>query len=326
MKLKPPPGLARELEAAYRRVMDSGQFIGGYEVEAFEAEWAAYCGAKYCVSCGNGFDALQMAIRAVDSHAPYIQVDPKTFIASWQAVRVAGSTPFPPEYPAGCFRLIVHLYGIIQEPPSNNQWTYIVEDCAQAHGATYNGTKAGRFGIAGCWSFYPTKNLGCYGDGGAVTTDNIVIAEKIREIKNYGQKGEGINSRLDALQAAFLRVKLPYLDGWNAVRSRNAAEYQAGLADLPGVGLPHIPAGSQPAWYDFAISARRRDELKAFLEERGVATMIHYPDHPYHMIYGGNLPEADEWCKTTLSLPVAPHVTLYDIEYVIDRIREFYAR
>lgn len=319
--------MALELEAAYRRVMDSGHFIGGYEVEAFEHEWAEYCGVRYCVSCGNGFDALQLAFRSLKTEERQASVvtDTKTFIATWQAVRAAGGIPIPVTKWQGRYNLIVHLYGIIQKVPEFYSTDYVIEDCAQAHGATYNGKKVGKFGIAGCWSFYPTKNLGCYGDGGAVTTDDAGMAQEIKELKNYGKEEQGINSRLDALQAAFLRVKLPYLDGWNAIRTRNASRYQAGLAHLPGCELPHIPAGSQPAWCDFAISATRRDELKTFLGERGVETMIHYPDHPYHMIYGKNLAEADEWCAHTLSLPVAPHVTESDVDYVIEKVREFYA-
>jgi dTDP-4-amino-4,6-dideoxygalactose transaminase len=235
--LIPEPWLRPSLDAAYDRVMDSGRYIGGVEVEAFEQEWAAYIGVDYCVACGNGFDAIQLAMRAIG--AKHVFVSSKAPLASWQAVRAVGALPIPlesrDELSDNTVTMTVHLYGIPNELPASDGWR--IEDCAQAHGAMQAGAKVGVWGSAACWSFYPTKNLGCYGDGGAVTTNHQGLAERVRELRNYGGMQTGINSRMDPLQAAFLRAKLPSLDQWNEVRALNASLYQTLLKDPGALAL-----------------------------------------------------------------------------------------
>ncbi len=327
LDLRPQPWLRQLLDRAYQRVMDSGRYVGGQEVEAFEAEWAAYCEAEYCVACGNGFDAIQLALRALElEHIDTVAVSPLTCVPTWQAVRLAGHSPVPLDGrdKNHTISVIVHLYGMINRVPDAPVGRWIIEDCAQAHGSRYFGHPAGKQGDVACWSFYPTKNLGCYGDGGAITTNNSWIAGNARRLRNYGDRQKGINSRLDPLQAAFLRVKLHYLDQWNELRRQNAVQYSLYLSGCPGITIPEAPEGCLPNWHQYAIRTERRDELKAFLEEKGIETMIHYPDHPYHQIYGQSLPIADDWCAHTLSLPIAPPLSEQEIRYVAERILEFH--
>lgn len=326
--LHPDSHLQVKLDMAYDRVMNSGRYIGGVEVEAFEKEWAEYVGVKHCIACGNGFDALQLVLRAVGADTyEYVRASEKTFLATWQAIRVAGSYPAPMDVPDLGVTLVVHLYGIVQPLPNmDGELSYwLIEDAAQAHGATWKGKKAGSLGSAGCWSFYPTKNLGCYGDAGAITTDNDYIADTVRELRAYGGVRTGINSRMDSLQAAFLRVKLPYLDEWNDRRRVNASIYMQELAGIPGLTLPVVPPGCEPCWHQFAIHAERRDALKAHLSQNGIETLVHYPVPPHRLIGTRyDLPDVDDWAAHTLSLPVAPHVNDWDIQYVCHAIREFY--
>jgi len=222
--LKPKGQLANELTKAYDRVFNSGTYIGGKEVEAFEAEWAEYCEAKYCVGVGNGFDALVLACGYMaESYKPIkpgIHTPWKTCIPTWMAASTSCS-PLPQPYKEK-LKIAVHIYGRITLPDGYEK-DYLIEDCAQAHGAKKDGVRAGKFGKIACWSFYPTKNLGALGDAGAITTDDEAVAEYARDLRNYGNRDDkGINSRPDPLQAAFLRVKLPHLDDWNAWRKENA--------------------------------------------------------------------------------------------------------
>lgn len=323
--LTPPRQLWEKIDASYKLVMATGQFIGGREVEAFEEEWADYIGAKYCVSCGNGFDALQLLLRCWTPQE--IFVSSYTCIPTWQAIRAVGNSPRPIEINRGetkaPIKIVVHLYGFINKPPKD---CWLIEDCAHAHGAMLGSKKAGMLGHAAAWSFYPTKNLGAYGDAGAITTWQEGLAQELRSLRNYGEKRIGINSRMDTLQAAFLRAKLPYLDEWNSIRARNAAIYSMALKDIHGLVLPVRPAECVPSWHQYAVRSTRRDELKKFLEERGIETLIHYPIPPHRALgYAYDLPEVDAWANETLSLPVAPHVREIDVKFVCETIQEFYA-
>lgn len=326
LDLRPDDSLFQSLDAASHLVLATGRYIGGPQVDAFEREWAEYVGTKYCVSCGNGFDALQLVLRALGADTQeYIRVSEKTCLPTWQAIRTAGSYPAPFSFPSNIIDVRVHLYGIVDPGVATNEVLYLVEDCAHAHGATWHGKKAGSLGIAGCWSFYPTKNLGAFGDAGAVTTDSEFIAERVRELANYGGIGTGINSRMDSLQAAYLRIKLKYLDLWNERRRENASIYMQLLTDCPGVIMTHVPEGCIPCWHQFAVLANDRHFLRIHLKQNGVETMIHYSSPPHRLAATGyDLPYADMWAAHTLSLPIAPHVGEKEIRYVCECIRRFY--
>lgn len=317
--LTPTGQLRRQLDDAYERVMSSGCYIGGAEVEAFEREWAEYIGTRYCVACGNGFDALWLMLQWYGIGTGWrVGVPAWTAPPTWAAVEVTGAQPVDFDEWLCSFNIIVHLYGIPARPVGKT----FIEDCAQAHGATVNGKRCGSLGLAGCWSFYPTKNLGAYGDGGAITTDDEALAAELRLLRSYGKPG-AINSRLDPLQAAFLRVKLRYLDGWNSRRRDIAEMYLTGLRDVP-VTLPQVPADCEAVWHQFVIQTPRRDELQAHLAAQGIPTMIHYPTPPHRALgYDYDLPEADRLAAQVLSLPIGPHLTDGDVEQVVEAIREW---
>lgn len=310
LELKP------EIDAAVARVLDSGWYIGGEEVESFEAEWAAYCEANHAVGVGNGLDALHLALKALGvGPGDEVIVPSNTYIATWLAVSHCGATPVPVEPDERTYNidptlieaaitprtkviLPVHLYGqpadldpILAIARKHN--LKVVEDAAQAHGARYKGRRVGAHGDVVCWSFYPGKNLGAMGDAGAITTKDPQLADKIRVLRNYGSRVkyvnevQGYNSRLDPIQAAILRVKLKVLDEWNERRRRVASEYLKHLTVIAGeairrqVTLPHIPNYADPVWHLFVIRHPNRDQLQHKLAEVGIDTMIHYPIPPY---------------------------------------------
>jgi dTDP-4-amino-4,6-dideoxygalactose transaminase len=311
LDIKPYGSLASELSAAYDRVVNSGRYIGGNEVGAFESEWADYCGVNYCVGTGNGHDALMLACKFyAENHRPecgVAHVPWKTCLPTYSAVKNGGLAPIPFTGKSIGISIDVHIYGVITLSDDLYHLPEI-EDCAQAHGAMLHGKKAGQFGSVASWSFYPTKCLGALGDAGAVTTNDEEIADFVRSQSNYGTRSDiGVNSRLDPLQAAFLRVKLPYLDRWNARRRQNAQAYLDTIWPDAGVVLPFASNVEEPCWHIFAIETDNRDSLRHFLAQNGVETMIHYPQVPYHPVY--RIPEAEAWTQRTLSLPVAPHVT-----------------
>jgi dTDP-4-amino-4,6-dideoxygalactose transaminase len=318
--LKPVGHMASILNVAYDRVFNSSQYIGGKEVEAFESEWAEYCESKYCVGVGNGHDALMLACKYYVSNNDYPQdfyIPWKTCLPTWSAVRNAGGIRYYETVNQKNY-IVVHIYGQITIPYFFNK--RIIEDCAQAHGAKLNGVKAGKFGEVAAWSFYPTKNLGALGDAGAITTDNLEIADYVREMRNYGTPDNpGINSRLDPLQAAFLRARLPYLDQWNEQRKDNALTYLNNIISDSKITLPKL--NGEPCWHIFAIETDDRDDLKDFLSKHGVETMIHYPRVPYPSTW--KIPEAEAWTKRTLSLPVAPHVSPYICKQIAGLINEW---
>jgi len=348
--------LKDELDAAYHRVMDSGWYILSEEVTAFEAEFAAYLGVRHCVGVGNGLEALHLILRAYDIGAgEEVIVPANTYIATWLAVSYAGAVPVPVEPdpstrnidPANIEAAIsprtraiipVHLYGMpadmdpIREIASRYNLK-IIEDAAQAHGAGYKGRKAGALGDAAGWSFYPGKNLGAFGDGGAVTTNEDELADRVRTLRNYGSRMKyfnevkGFNSRLDPLQAAFLRVKLKYLDAWNARRASLAREYYEQLKDIPELELPNVPEWADPCWHLFVIRHPRRNALQKHLQEHQVDTLIHYPIPPHRseayqdaQFAQGSFPISEALADTVLSLPLGPHLSKTEQKQVVDAV------
>jgi dTDP-4-amino-4,6-dideoxygalactose transaminase len=340
---------------ALQRVVRAGQFILGPEVEAFEREFAAYCGAEHCVGVGNGLDALFLILRASGiGSGDEVLVPANTFIATWLAVSHAGATPVPVEPleisynidPAAIERAInsrtraiipVHLYGQPADMDAVKKIAarhglLVIEDAAQAHGGRYKGNPAGSLGAAAAFSFYPGKNLGALGDGGAVVTSDADLARRIRQLRNYGSEIKydhqlaGFNSRLDELQAAVLRVKLRHLDDWNARRRSAAAYYLSRL--LPArIGLPAVPHFADPVWHLFVIRSERRDALRVALAAKSIETGIHYPVPPHmqpayaHLeMPAGSLPISERLHAQVLSLPIGPTITQEQLARVVEII------
>ena len=350
--------LKAELDEAIARVVGSGWFILGPEVDAFEADYATYCGAAHCVGVANGLDALHLALRAMDvGPGDEVIVPSNTYIATWLAVSQCGATPVPVEpdertfnidparieaaiTPRTSVMLPVHLYG----QPANmdeilaiarKHGLKVLEDGAQAHGARYKGQRLGAHGDAVAWSFYPGKNLGAMGDGGAVTTNDPQLADRLRVLRNYGSRVkyvnevQGYNSRLDPLQAAILRVKLAHLDEWNERRRAIAARYQSDLAGC-GLTLPHVPEWAEPVWHLYVVRHPQRDALQQALADAGVGTLIHYPIPPHRQqAYAergykpGDFPIAEAMAEEVLSLPIGPHLSFEDQDRVIAALLDF---
>lgn len=349
------------IDAAVARVLDSGHYILGPEVAAFEAEFAAYCEAAHAIGVANGLDALQLALRALDvGEGDEVVVPSNTYIATWLAVSQVGAVPVPVEpdpatgnldpdrvraalTPRTRALLPVHLYGQpAQLDPllalAREHGLKVLEDAAQAHGARYRGRRIGAHADAVAWSFYPGKNLGALGDGGAVTTDDAAVADRIRVLRNYGSREKyvnevpGWNSRLDPLQAAVLRVKLAHLDAWNARRAALAARYLQAL-DGCGVELPAVAPDVEPAWHLFVVRSPARDALQAQLAAAGIGTLIHYPVPPHaQAAYAGFNARAAEWPIATrlasevLSLPMGPHLDPDQADRVCAAVRDWAQR
>ena len=350
--------LDRELRDAFERVYTRSWYIEGKEDEAFEKAFAGYCDRKYCVGVGNGLDSLFLALKALGiKEGDEVIVPSNTYIATALAVTYVGATPVFVEPDIRTFNIDperieeaitkktraimpVHLYGqscdmdpIMKIASAHN--LYVIEDCAQAHGAKYKGKVVGSFGDAAGFSFYPGKNLGALGDAGATVTDNEELARKVRALGNYGSDYkyhhilEGNNSRLDELQAAFLSAKLPVLDRINEERRVTAEKYLNGIKN-PEVILPFVPDYATPVWHIFGIRCRRRDELERFLNEAGIGTNKHYPI-PMHLqkcykdlgFKQGDFPIAEEISATELSIPMYYGMTDDEIQFVIDRINQF---
>jgi dTDP-4-amino-4,6-dideoxygalactose transaminase len=345
-------GLRSELEEAFRRVLDSGWYILGSEVDAFETEYAEYCGAKHCVGVGNGLDALHFALLAMNIGLDdEVIVPSNTYIATWLAVSQCGARPIPVEPDEATFNinpslieaaitprtraiLPVHLYGqpVDLDPIlaiARKHGLKVLEDGAQAHGARYKGQRIGAHGDAVAWSYYPGKNLGAMGDGGAVTTNDAEIADRIRVLRNYGSRVkyvnevQGYNSRLDPLQAAILRVKLAHLDEWNGRRVAIANLYQNALAGC-GLNLPYVPDWAEPAWHLYVMRYPRRDVLQQKLAGAGIGTLIHYPIPPHRQrAYSqagwglGAFPLAEQMANEVLSLPMGPDLSLDEAAQVV---------
>jgi dTDP-4-amino-4,6-dideoxygalactose transaminase len=350
--------LKAEVDTAISRVLDSGWYILGPEVEAFENEWAAYCEASHAVGVANGLDALHLALLAMDvGPGDEVIVPSNTYIATWLAVSQCGATPVPVEPieatynidPARIERAItprtkvilpVHLYGqpVDLDPILAIARKYnlrVLEDGAQAHGARYKGKRIGAHGDAVAWSFYPGKNLGALGDGGAVTTNDPEIADRIRVLRNYGSRVKyvnevmGFNSRLDPIQAAVLRVKLTYLDVWNARRSELAVRYNCALTNL-GYDLPHVLGYVDAVWHLYVIRTSRREALQRHLVDHGIGVLIHYPIPPHlQQAYATQGLVRDDFtiselvADEVLSLPMGPHLSYPDQNRVISALIAF---
>ncbi|MCA1669150.1 MAG: DegT/DnrJ/EryC1/StrS family aminotransferase [Thermomicrobia bacterium] len=350
-----------EIDAAVQRVMESGWFILGAETEAFEREFAAYCGVAHAIGVGNGTDALMLALKALDvGPGDEVITVPMTAAFGAFAITMNGATPVFVDIEAGTANMNpllleraitprtkaimpVHLYGQAADlgaimAIAARHGIPVVEDAAQAHGAMHDGKRVGSVGRIAGFSFYPSKNLGAAGDGGAVTTNDPVLAEKVRMLRNGGQRGkyehviQGVNSRLDELQAAILRVKLAHLDDWNVARRRLAHQYDELLAGS-SVALPEERAGATPeghVWHLFAVRHPRRDALAAYLKERGISTAVHYPTalhlQPAFASLGlgaGTFPVAEAQAREELSLPLYPELTAEEVLYVADAVRAF---
>ena len=351
--------IRKDLDAAYNRVLDNSYYIQGKECAKFEEEFAAYCNSKYCVGVATGLDAIMLILRALNiGEGDEVIVPSNTFIATALAVSYVGATPVFVEPEIENFNIcpalieekitdktkaiiVVHLQGRAcdMDPIYELAKKYnlkIVEDAAQAHGAKYKGKIVGSLGDAAAFSFYPGKNLGCLGDGGCVVTDNKDIADKVRALGNYGSDYKyhhiykGTNSRLDEIQCAFLREKLPHLDKWNQARRDVAKKYFEGIKN-PNVILPVESSDDfEHIYHVFVIRSKRRDELEKHLNDNGILTVKHYPI-PMHLqeaysdlgLKEGDLPIAEEISKTVLSIPMFYGITDKEVNYVIEKINEF---
>lgn len=344
--------LKQEIDEAISRVVNSGWFVGGPEVELFEEAYAKYCEADHCVGVANGLDALHLSLLAMGVGAgDEVIVPSNTYIATWLAVSQCGATPVPVEPDLRTYNidpslieaaitsrtkviLPVHLYGQPADMTpildlARRYGLRVLEDGAQAHGARYKKKRLGAHGDAVAWSFYPGKNLGAMGDGGAVTTNDPQLADRIRVLRNYGSRTKyvneikGFNSRLDPLQAAILRVKLKHLDQWNARRGVMAKRYQEGLSGADVV-LPFVPEWAEPVWHLYVIRLANRDAVQQHLSNHGVGTLIHYPIPPHLQdafaelgIGKGVLPLAELIHEQILSLPMFPSMSVGESDQVI---------
>jgi dTDP-4-amino-4,6-dideoxygalactose transaminase len=352
--------LRGELDAAHAEVMDSGRFVGGEQLAAFEAEFAAYGGASRGAGVGSGFDALVLGLRALGvGRGDEVLVPSHTAVMTWLAVAAVGAVPVGVEVREETYTIDprrleaaasartravvpVHLYGRPAEMPPILEWARgrgvrVLADAAQADGARLEGRGLGGLGDAVAWSFYPSKNLGAFGDGGCLTSDDDELIERVRSLRNYGfatggtadgiAAEVGVNSRLDELQAAFLRVRLRHLDEWNERRRRHAARYLEELAELD-LRLPPRDEGCESAWHQFVVRSPRREQLRGALAQRGVETSVHYPLPPCaHPALAGaapvtRFPVAERLASEVLSLPVGPHLGAAEQERVVEALCE----
>lgn len=351
--------IGAEIRAAIDRVLASQQFILGREGAALEEEVAQLCGVAHGTGLASGTDALILALRACGVKAgDEVLLPPFTFVATGSAVSAIGAKPVFADITPATFNLdpaqlarrvtprtrailVVHLYGLVAEMEpilafARARNLPVIEDAAQAIGAAYQGKRAGSFGDAGCFSFYPTKNLGAYGDAGLVVTNSGEIAARLRTLRNHGQIGKyvssepGLNSRLDEMQAAILRVKLRHLAEWQRTRRLHAAEYTRRLTEIPGVTTPAVPAGNEHVFHQYTIRLPRRDALQQFLAERKIGSAVYYPV-PLHLqpIYAslghkpGDFPESERAAQEALSLPMYPELSSDQIARVVSAITEF---
>ena len=351
--------LKEEMDAAASRVMDSGWYLFGQEVESFEREFAGYCGVGQCAGVGNGLEAIELLLRAYGIGPGHEVIVPaNTYIATWLAATAAGAAVVPVE-PDERTRNIdpsrieaaitsrtraiipVHLYGMPAEMDPINQVARrhglkVIEDAAQAHGAQYKGSRCGSLAGAAAFSFYPGKNLGALGDAGAIATNDADVAGKVRVMANYGSRAKyynevkGCNSRLDSIQAALLAVKLKVLDDWNARRRSIACRYLRDLEGLPGLVLPVVPDWAEPCWHLFVVRHPQRDRLQDHLKNSGIGALIHYPVPPHLSeayqdlgLQRGAYPITEKLAATVLSLPIGPHMTEAQVDAVVAAVRDF---
>ena len=348
-----PKELKKEWQGAISDVLTDGQFIGGPVVSKFENEWSQYLGIKHAIGVGNGYDALVIALKTLNiGSGDFVAVPSHTFIATWLAVAAVGAKPIGIdcdsnglmdldllENETSTFSAVipVHMHGQMVDMQRLTTWAHereikVIEDCAQAHGAALHGKKSGTWGDIGAFSFYPTKNLGALGDAGALVTANDALADRARSIANYGSvinnKYEyqyfGINSRLDPIQAATLRVNLRYLDSWNEARKAVARKYSTGLTEL---GIKLFPTTPESVFHHYVAISENRTKTASLLKEQGILTEIHYPksaENNFKIMKGRDLnrnsPKANELAERTISLPMSPWITDLEINYVLDQI------
>ncbi len=350
--------LKNELDIAYQQVMDSGWYILGQENNRFETAFAEYCRQLHCVGTSNGLDALSLILQASGiGPGDEVIVPAHTFIATWLAVSHCGATPIPVDVSEADYNLNpsliegaitnrtraimpVHLYGYAAEMNdicaiARRHELIVIEDAAQAHGTKYRGSMAGSLGDAAAFSFYPGKNLGAFGDGGAVVTNQSALFEQIRLLRNYGSRIKyqhesiGYNARLDELQAAFLTEKLKMLDIWNQRRKKIASQYLQAFADIDTLVLPPTSEHIDPSWHLFVVRHQARDQFRDRLANKGIETLIHYPVTPFDAIAYKHLsidktkfPVARQIAETVISLPIGPHMTAEQTEAVIAHVRD----
>lgn len=354
--------LQSQIEKAFHRVLDSGLFIMGKELEAFETEFAEFCECRHGIGVGTGLDALYLILRAYDvGPGDEVIVPAHTFIATWLAVSHTGAKPVPVDISQDDFNLdvtriepaitsrtkaiiAVHLYGQTAEMSAiqeiaDRRGLKLIEDAAQAHGAICQGRRAGSLGHAAAFSFYPGKNLGAFGDGGAVTTNDRQLAERLRSLRNYGSlvkyqhTEKGINSRLDEMQAAFLRVRLQLLERSGQRRNQIAQQYREKLAKISGLILPVIQPGRTHVWHIYGVlSGAERNSLQKHLERQDISTLIHYPvpihrSKAYISEYGHlSFPVAEKVSAEVLSLPMGTHLSDDDVDYVCREIKSYFEK
>lgn len=350
--------LRSDVDAAIQRTLASGRYVLGAELSRFEQEFAAYTGSTRALGVANGLDALYLALRAAGVGAgDEVIVPANTFVATWLAVSYVGAVPVPVEPHQRFYNITadavagaltprtravvpVHLYGQPAEmddivAATKGSDVFVLEDAAQAHGARYRGRPVGALGDAAAWSFYPGKNLGAFGDGGAVTVRDPALGERIAALRNYGSATKyvhevrGTNSRLDELQAAVLSVKLSALDRWNARRRKIAGAYDDALHGT-GVGLPEVAPGAEPVWHLYVVRVPSgRDAFRDQLARRGVETGVHYPLAPHLQpayrdlgFASGDFPVSEALQREVVSLPMGPHMTDAEVDRVICAVRE----
>ena len=351
--------ISEEINKSFANTMESGYYIGGIQVTQFEDNFAAYCEKRYCISFGNGYDALYCLLKSMDlCIEDEIIVSSHTFIATWLAITNAGASIVPID--SDLYSMNIDISQIEAKITSRTKAIIVVDiygnpvqiekvniiaakynlkiicDAAQSHGALLNDNRASKHTWAATYSFYPAKNLGCFGDGGALVTDDIELYTKLKKLANYGSRFKyqheflGVNSRLDSIQAGFLSVKLKHLDSWNKRRAKISQLYFEGLSDNDKLILPCLDQNSKPNWHLFVIRTTFRKELAIYLQNKGIQTAIHYPT-PVHLTqaYKGfnfkayNLKCTEQICKTCLSLPICPGLSDVQVSYVISQIRDF---
>ncbi|MFH1826453.1 MAG: DegT/DnrJ/EryC1/StrS family aminotransferase [bacterium] len=352
--------LEKEINQAIEKVVASGRYILGQTVADFEQAFAKYCGTKHAVGVASGTDALQLGLIAAGVQpGDEVITSPFTFVASAEAIVYCGAKPVFVDIKADSFNLDIskveqaitkktkvimpiHLYGLACEMGplmelANKHKLAVVEDCAQAAGAEFNNKKVGSFGTAGAFSFFPTKNLGCFGDGGIITTNDDKIANELKVLRNHGSRSQyhhdliGFNSRLDALQAAVLGVKLPHLDEYVAARRKNADNYHKNLSNLPGLTLPTEPPATKHTYNQFTLRAKNRNKLVEFLKSKNIGAMVYYPISlhlqkvfAYLGIKPGDLPQSELAQEQVVSLPIFPELSEKSQAEVIAAIKEFH--
>lgn len=350
-------GVKLEIDTAVFGVLKSGQFVLGRELERFENAFAHYCAVRHCLGVANGLEALQISLIAAGVNpGEEVITTPLSAAATSLAIINIGAKPVYVDINACTYNLDpekiasavtpltkaivpVHLYGQMADMPAimavaKRHKLKVIEDCAQAHGAGFNKKPAGGWGDAGAYSFYPSKNLGAYGDAGCIVTNNKAMAEKIRALRDYGQIGRynhkyiGLNSRLDEIQAAVLRVKLRHLNQWNKIRRELSELYAKLLKDTPLV-LPHVNSEAEPVWHLYVVKSKERDHLSRYLAKKGIGTAIHYPKVLYRQIalkkFGpGPCPRAEQAVREILSLPLYPELRPSEVVYICKLIKEFF--